>query len=151
MGKVLGRKVKYQDISPKMMLKAIKAMPPPNYSEAALSQLKIYTDEYRCGAFAVNAPTQDVEKVGGRVPENFESIARRYVAEHPNLTPNYAGKLKAIGGFLKILVTRAPDVKAIETKKDFVILEAPTFCHDSAEWRDSHTQTPLQLITGNVA
>lgn len=151
MGSVLGRKVKYQNIPVKMMLKTIKAMPPPNYSETVLSLLTNYSDEYRRGAFAVNAPTQDVEKVGGRTPEGFESIARRYVAEHPNLKPSFAGKLKAIGGFLKILVTRAPDVKAIEAKKDFVILEAPTFCLDDAEWRDSHSQTPLQSITGKAA
>ena len=38
-----------------------------------------------------------------------------------------------------------------EAKKDFVILEAPTFCLDDAEWRDSHSQTPLQSITGKAA
>jgi NAD(P)H dehydrogenase (quinone) len=151
MGRVLGRKVKYQDISPNMMLKAIKAVSPPNYSVMLLEALKYYTDEYRRGAFAINAPTQDVAHVGGRTPESFESIARRYLAEHPELTPSFVGKLKAIGGFVKILLTRAPDVKAIEANKDFVILEAPTFCLDDAEWRDTHSQTALRSIAGKVA
>jgi NAD(P)H dehydrogenase (quinone) len=142
MGRVLGRKVKYQDISPKMLLKAMKATAPPNYSEAVSSQIKIYADEYRRGTFAVNAPTRDVENVGGRVPESFESVVRRHLTEHPDLKPSLAGKLKAIGGFLKILVTRAPDVKAIEAKKDFVILKAPAFNQDDADWCKTHHSNP---------
>ena len=151
MGRVLGRKVKYQDIPEKMMFKAIKALPPSNYSETLVLQLKIYADEYRRGAFAVNAPTQDVEKVGGRTPESFESIVRRYVAERPNLTPSFAGKLKAIGSFLKILATRAPDVEAIEVKKELVIIEAPTFSQDDPDWRDSHQQKAQISLPGKAA
>lgn len=151
MGRVLGRKVKYQDISPKMMLKAIKAVSPPNYSVVFLEALTYYTDEYRRGAFAVNGPTRDVEIVGERTPESFESVARRYLAEHPELRPSFAGKLNAIGSFLKILVTRAPDIAAIEAQKDFVRLEATTFCQDDAEWRDSHKPTRLQSVAGQAA
>ncbi len=151
MGRALGRKVKYQDSSPKMMLKAIKAVSPSDYSAVLLSALKNYTDEYRRGAFAVNAPTSDVKTVGGRTPEAFESIARRYLAEHPELRPSFAGKLKAIGGFVKILATRTPDVAAIEAEKDFVMLKAPTFCLDDAEWRDNHAPTELKSITKQVA
>lgn len=151
MGRVLGRKVKYQDIAPKMLLKAMKATAPPNYSQAAPSQVTIYADEYRRGAFGVNAPTRDVENVGGRVAESFESIVRRHLAEHPDLKPSLAGKLKAIGGFLKILVTRAPDVKAIEAKKDFVILEAPVFCQDSPSWLDTHRPNPQGSVTESAA
>ena len=138
MGRALGRKVRYQEVSAKMALKATKAISPPNYSVVLLEALKYYADEYRRGAFAVNAPTRDVEIVGGQEPENFESIARRYIVEHPELRPSFAGKMKAIGGFLKILVTRTPDVGAIEAEKDFVMLQAPTFCLDDAAWRDSH-------------
>jgi NAD(P)H dehydrogenase (quinone) len=151
MGRALGRKVKYQDISPKMMLKAVKAVSPPGYSIVLLQALKNYTDEYRRGAFAVNAPTRDVEIVGGRTPEGFESIARRYLAEHPELRPSFAGKLKAIVGFLKILVTRAPNVRAIEIEKDFVMLKDPKFCLDDAEWRGTHEATRLKSIAGHAA
>jgi NAD(P)H dehydrogenase (quinone) len=151
MGRALGRKVKYQDISPKMMLKAVKAVSPPDYSIVLLQALKNYTDEYRRGAFAVNAPTRDVEIVGGKTPENFETIARRYLTEHSELKPSFTGKLKAVGGFLKILVTRAPDVAAIEAEKDFVILGEPKFCLDDTEWRDSHTPTRIQSVKGKAA
>ena len=151
MGRALGRKVKYQDASPKMMLKAVKAISPPGYSAVMLSGLKNYTDEYRRGAFAVNAPTSDVKTVGGRTPEPFESIARRYLAEHPELRPSFAGKLKAIGGFVKILATRAPDVAAIEAEKDFVTLKDPKFCLDDAAWRETHEPSLPRAVREQVA
>ncbi len=154
MGKALGRKVKYQDISEKMMLKAFKALGAQsgasNYSESGVYQIKLYADEYRRGAFAVNAPTRDVETVGGRKPESFESIVRRYVAEREDLKPSFTGKLKAIAGFLKILVTRAPDIAAIEVQKDFVMLKTPKFCLDDAEWRETHEPTRVKSIAGQA-
>lgn len=151
MGRALGRKVMYQNASPVMALKAAKALSPPNYSVVLLEALKYYTEEYRRGAFSINAPTRDVEIVGGRQPEPFESIARRYLAAHPELRPSLMGKLKAIGGFLKILATRAPDVAATEAEKDFVKLKSPKFCLHDAQWCDSHSPTPLNLATGRAA
>ncbi|KPA21127.1 NAD(P)H azoreductase [Shimia sp. SK013] len=150
-GQALGRRVKYQNISPRLMLKALKATAPPNYSVVLLEAGHYYTDEYRRGSMAVGAPTTDVETVGGRTPENFESIARRYVAARPKLRPSLAGKLKAIGGFLKILITRAPDVSAIETQKDYIKLKAPAFCLDDDTWRESHASTELKPISKQVA
>lgn len=138
MGRVLGRKDKYQNISESMMLKALKALPPANYSEAAVSQLKIYADEYRRGTFAVNAPTQDVQKIGGRVPEDFESILRRTVSERADLKPGFIRTLSAMAGFLKTLITSAPDMRAIEASKDFVQLETPEFCQESQYWQQTH-------------
>jgi uncharacterized protein YbjT (DUF2867 family) len=155
MGRALGRKVKYRDIPEKMMLKAYKALgalgAASNYSETGAYQIRLYADEYRRGAFAVNAPTRDVETVGGRTPESFESIARRYVAERPDLKPSFTGKLKSIGSFLKILVTRAPDINAIAAQKDFVMVKDPTFCLDDAEWRESHEPTRLKSVAGRAA
>jgi NAD(P)H dehydrogenase (quinone) len=151
MGRALGRKVRYQEASPTMVLKVVKAVSPPNYSVMLLEALKYYTDEYRRGAFAVNAPTRDVEVVGGQVPENFESIARRYLAEHPELRPSFSGKLKAIGAFVKILLTRAPNVRAIEIEKGYVMLKEPKFCLDDAEWRETHEATRPKSTAGQAA
>jgi len=142
MGRALGRKVKYQDVPESMMLKALKALPQPNYSETLSSQLAIYVDEYRRGTFAVNGPTRDVENVGGRVPESFESIVRRIVAERPDLAPSFGRKLKAIGDFIKIILTRAPNAEAIAVKKDFVKLEATKFSQDCPNWDDTHHLKP---------
>ncbi len=151
MGRALGRKVTYRDIPEKMMLKALKALPPSNYSEAAVSQLKIYADEYRRGTFAINAPTRDVETIGGRRPEDFESIVRRYVAEQPSLAPSLRRKLKAIGGFMKILLTPAPDVKAIEAARDYVHLGAPAFSQEDPDWCKTHHPKPPVSVAEKAA
>ena len=142
MGKALGRRVRYQNISEKMMLKALKAHPPSNYSEAAVSQLAIYADEYRRGTFAVNAPTTDVHQVGGRQAKGFETIVREAMAERPDLRPSFVRKLQAMAGFIKLLATTPPSISAIEAGKDFVQLNNPAFSQDDAHWCATHQANP---------
>ena len=138
MGRALGRKVKYTDISEKMMTKALRANPPSNYSDAAVSQLALYCEEYRRGSFAVNAPTQDVESVSGRKPEAFENLVRRYVAAEPSLQPNLGRRLAALAGFVKMLVTPALDLESVQSDRDYVQVKQPRFSQTSEEWVKSH-------------
>ena len=144
MGKALGRRVRYRNISEDMMLKALRAHPPSNYSEAAVSQLAIYADEYRRGTFAVNAPTTDVHTVGGREPKDFETIVREAVAQRPDLRPSFARKLQAMAGFIKLLATTPPSLSAIEAGKDFVQLDNPAFSQDDPDWCVTHQANPDQ-------
>jgi len=149
MGRALGRRVKYIDISERMMTKALRALPPVNYSQAAVSQLAIYAGEYRRGSFAVNAPTQDVELVGGRAPETFESIVRRSAAVRPGLHRSFGRRIGAMAGFMKILLTPALDPEKIQADRDYVRLSTPRFSQDTAEWREDHDPqsavSPLQM------
>lgn len=138
MGRALGRKVKYVDISEKMMTKALRANPPSNYSEAAVSQLALYANEYRRGSFAVNAPTRDVEITGGRTPEAFESIVRRYVAANPNLRPGLTRRMAAFLSFMKILITPALDLTKVQDDRDYVQIRQPRFSQNCAEWVATH-------------
>lgn len=150
MGSALGRKVRYMDISEKMMTKALRAHPPSNYSEAAVSQLALYAEEYRRGAFAVNAPTRDVERIGGRTPETFESLVRRVVTARPDLKTN---PLRQIGGmlaFAKVLLTPALDLKEVQDIRDYVRLGAPRLSQDCEEWLHSHSPRPT-VISGRKA
>lgn len=151
MGRALGRKVTYRDIPEEMMFKAVKAAPPPDFSETALTQVKQYAAEYRHGAFAVNAVTRDVEIVGGRKPESIEDIVGRTIAERPDdFKPSFGAKMKAIAGVVKILTTRAPDMSVIEKQKDLAKLKSPTYCLDDVEWRESHEPKDLKLVAGQV-
>lgn len=148
MGRALGRPVRYTDISERMMVKALKALPPTNYSEAAVTQLAIYSEEYRRGAFAVNAPTEDVLRTSGQEPEAFESVVRRRVAERPDLAPSLGRRIGAIGGFLKILATRPFDLDRAQLQRDYVQLSSPSFSQDDAEWRETHqTRTSRENVT----
>jgi NAD(P)H dehydrogenase (quinone) len=150
-GRVLGRRVKYQNISDKMFLKALKAIPPLNYSDAAATQIRIYTDEYQRGTFAIGAPTDAVKRVGGREPESFEALIRRVVSERPEVNPSFKGKLKAIADFMKILITTAPKPDETEKNLDHVLLAAPVLCQDSAEWREHHVPVSPETNARKVA
>ncbi|WP_420333919.1 NmrA family NAD(P)-binding protein [Roseibium sp.] len=151
MGRALGRRVRYMGISEKMMTKALRALPPSNYSEAAVSQLAIYADEYRRGSFAVNAPTDDVLRLAGRTPETFESIVRRRVAARPDLQKNLTASARALAGFLKILLTPALDLERIQSQRDYVRLASPSFSQDTPEWRSTHDVQTSNPATIKVA
>lgn len=133
--KVLGRKVKYQDISEAMMLKALRVQ---GFPEMMPTQIRIYADEYRRGAFAVHAPTNVVREVTGQEPEDFETITRRIVATRPEAVQTVGNKLKATWNFMKIMVTAKVDADAIVRRRDHVLLKSPTFVRDSQVWREKH-------------
>ncbi len=151
LGQALGRRVRYMDISERMMVKALKALPPANYSVAAVTQLAIYAEEYRRGAFAVNAPTDDVRLLCGREAESFASIVRRTVAARPDLSPGIGRSVKAMAGFLKILGTSAFNLEQAQSQRDYVRVEAPSFCQDDETWLASHTPAARDLKTVHAA
>jgi uncharacterized protein YbjT (DUF2867 family) len=137
--KVLGRPVKYQDLSEKMFLKAVKSMDlaPPFLT----SNLRHYVEDYRRGSFEVGAPNDVVLEVGGSEPEDFATITRRYVAANPMTRPSVANKLRAVAQFMKILLTPAPDLSAYEEALNLPILRAPQFSVDDQSWRVTHALT----------
>lgn len=147
MGRALGRRVRYVDISERMLTKALRANPPSNYSEAAVSQLALYAEEYRRGTFAVNAPTEDVLRVGGQAAESFESIVRRYVAGRPELRPSLFGRMAAMMGFARIIVTPALNLARVQSDRDYVEIREPRFSQDDAEWSRTHEPVPLRALS----
>ena len=138
LSKVLGRKVRYQDIPEALFLKALKAFDVRHVSEFMQTQLRLYADEYRRGAFGVGAPTSAVRDVTGRDPEDFETIARRVVASRPEAVRSFGNKVKAVRNFIRILFAAKPDIAAIERHGDHVLLTSPAFARDNAGWRGSH-------------
>jgi len=150
MGRALGRKVRYMDISERLMVKALKALPPSNYSVAAVTQLALYAEEYRRGTFGLGAPTDHVERIGGRAPKDFEAVVRRYVEERPDLARSTSRTMGAMSEFVKILLTRPFDLQEAEDARDHVRISDPDFAQDDAQWRDGHSApsrsaAPLRL------
>ena len=138
MGRALGRRVRYMDISERMMVKALKALPPENYSVAAVTQLALYAEEYRRGTFAVNAPTDHVARIGGRPPQSFEDIVRNRFVARPDLARNAGRTLRAMAGFAKIIATRPFDLRSAEDARDYVRLADPTFSQEDPRWSATH-------------
>ena len=111
MGKALGRKVRYQDVPMGMFLKAAASM---GISEFVITQLHWFLRDYQQNAFGIGAPT-NVEELTGRAPEDFETIARRYVAASPFAIRGPAGVMREVAGLAAALLTRTPNINKMET------------------------------------
>jgi len=134
-GAVLGRRVRYLDMSERMFLKALRSLGLPPFQQ---SQLRYYMEDYRRGAFAVGAPTDAVEEVGGRPAEDFETIARRYAAAAPEARLSVLGRAKAMWGFARILFTPPLDLDRLERAQGHPALEGSEYALDSPAWRAGH-------------
>ncbi len=108
--------------------------------------MRIYTDEYRRGTFAVGGPTDVVQTVGQMPPERFSETAARILATRADARRTFGSRLTAMANFAKILRTRAPDPESIERQKDYVRLSHPEFCQDSGVWMDRNAAPPLKAI-----
>ena len=142
---VIGRKVKYQDASLKMFLKAATAQ---GLTALEIANIGFYCEEIRGGAYAVGAPTDHVQEICGRPPEPFEAIAQRYLAQPDLIAPGLrAGtKLGALAFIVKMMLTRAPDLDRWERERGHPMLREPVLAHDSREWREAAEQKKLLLL-----
>jgi hypothetical protein len=57
----------------------------------------------------VGAPTDVVEKIAGRPPEDFASIAQRYARASPQAIRGLSGALREVSGVLAAVLARKPD------------------------------------------
>jgi NAD(P)H dehydrogenase (quinone) len=113
LGVALGRKVKYQDVPLPMFLKAAVSL---GLSEFVIAQLYWFLQDYQAGAFGIGAPTSVVEEVAGVAPEDFLTIAKRYVRTSPSAERGMAGALREAGGLVAALLARKPDIGRIEAR-----------------------------------
>ncbi len=133
--KVFERRVKYMNVSHNMFLKAATALGLPQF---AISQARFYNEEHRRGAAAVNAPNDVVREVGGREPEDFETITRRYKAERPEAVQSIGNKLRALAFFARMVLTPTPDMERYERGRDHPYIENPAYSMETTEWLASH-------------
>lgn len=148
-GRILGRKVRHQDVPIWMFTKAAKAL---GFSNFEIAQIRHYAEEVRGGAYAISAPTDHVEQVCGRPAESFEITARRYI-ERPELVfPHF--KVGTIFGalslMLRTMLTRAPELDRWESERGYPLLAEPVLAPDSQEWLAAAKQTRLVLLAPKV-
>jgi len=144
-GRVLDRRVDYQDISVSMFTKSAKVM---GFSNFEIAHIRHYTKELSGGTYAVGAPTDHVELVTGRPPEDFEITARRYI-EHPELVfpgLKIGGKPGAFWQLLRILMTRTPDLDRWESERSYPLIKEPVLAHESEEWLQTVEQKGVALL-----
>jgi NAD(P)H dehydrogenase (quinone) len=148
-GKVLGRRVRYQDAPIKLFLKVAKSLAIPSF---VIEQLFWFLRDYQRNSFGVGAPTDVVLNVGGAAPESFEQIARRYVAAS-DFSKRTAGTMfRAIGNLAKGLATSAPDPELIAEELQIPRIAHAALAADSKEWQASHAASPqASNVRGRVA
>ncbi len=134
-GKILGRKVVAQKMSQQMFRKAVKAAGLPIYT---YSQVPDYNEEAFNGTMEVSAPTSVVKEIVGRDPEDFETIARRYIADSSVAKPSAVNKLRAVKNLVKVMLTRIPDLETYHRVQGHPTLKNPEFCYQNKEWRAEH-------------
>ena len=141
---VLGRRVKYQNSTTEMFLKAATAL---GVAKHELSGLRHYAEDLRDGAYALGAPTSTVEEITGRTPESFEVIARRYLAEPDLIAPGLkaGSKLGALVFLARMLMTRVPDLDEWEREQGLPILRDPVPAIKSPEWSASAARGSILL------
>jgi uncharacterized protein YbjT (DUF2867 family) len=147
-GRVLGRPVRYQDVSTPMFIKAAKAL---GLLDFEIAQMRHYAEEIRGGTYAVSAPTDHVDQVVGRPAEDFEVTARRYIQRPELVHPRFkiGGKLGALGLMLRTMLTPAPALDRWESERGYPLLTESALAHDSEEWRRTARQTRLALLEPN--
>jgi NAD(P)H dehydrogenase (quinone) len=99
-----------------------------------------YIIDYQKNAFAVNAPTDVVRRITGREAEDFETIARRYVATTPGARRSFAIQFKLILGLIISMLRPAPRTAPYLALGEFSDRKHVAFSADSPEWRQSHEQ-----------
>jgi NAD(P)H dehydrogenase (quinone) len=134
LGKVLERKVRYINAPMKMVAKVMRG----RLSLYNLAVVEQYMIDYQKNAFGVGAPTDVVRRITGREAEDYETIARRYVATTPGARRSFAIQFRLMLGLLISLLRPAPKTAPYLALDEFSERSHVVFSADSPEWRQSH-------------
>lgn len=143
--RVFDRQVRYQPISFRMFSKAARAMGFPDFDTY---NLRHYAEEIAEGAFAIGAPTDDVERLTGSPAESFQSTAERYAENVSRLAPNVADTslFGAMGFMVRMLLTPAPSFKALAEFEGRARLAHPMAGHQNPDWQEAALDGRLMLM-----
>ena len=112
-GKVLGRKVRYQNAPISLFLKFGKSI---GLSDFILTQLYFFLLDYQRGSFGVGAPTDAVREIGGAEPEDFETIVLGYVVKSAFAKRTLVRRTTAAWKMARALLTPTPNLDTLAEK-----------------------------------
>ena len=134
-GRATGRKLKVQELPPKMFLKAARAA---GASDFEITNVRHYIADGKRGVFGEQAVTAGQEQLTGQPPETIDAIARQYAAE-PAAQRTFTNRMREMRGMLRVLTTRALDCGAYERAHAFPQPRRATLAADSITWAQEHT------------
>ena len=146
---VLNRKVIYQDVPTWMFAKAAKVL---GFSNFEISHISRYAEELRSGTYSVGAPTDHVEIVTGRPPEDFKTTASRYINNPELVFPGFkiGSKYEAAWQMIKTVLTKVPNLDRWESDRGYPLLKNSELAHDSKEWLVTAKEKKIALINPNL-
>jgi len=138
-GKILGKKVKVNEISKNMFLQSLKVLGVPDYD---IANVHYYMDELGKNSFGYGKTVTTVVKdITGRDPENFETIARRAFANSPGMSPSFSNKLGAIKNLMKIMLAKTPNTEQIEKTGQYPrFMNGMKYVQDNPNWIEKHQE-----------
>lgn len=144
-GEALGRRVRHIDVPPKMFMKAIRV----NANRLGVDQffessLRHYLPEYALGAWEIGAPTTHVRDVAGVEPEDFLTIARRYV-NGPEVRRTAGNLIREIGKFMLTGLVPMHNLDRFDRIQQHPRPAHPQLSGESIAWRNEHTAQSHQI------
>jgi NAD(P)H dehydrogenase (quinone) len=138
-GEALGRRVRHIDIPPWMFMRAVRVSAKQLGADMYLeSGLRHYLPENALGTWEVGGPTTHVRDVAGVEPEDFLTIARRYVNDAD--TRRTAGNLlRQIGGLVLIGLVPMHRLDKFDRRQQHPQPALPRYSAESVVWRNEHT------------
>jgi len=145
-GEALGRRVRHIDIPPRMFMKAVRVNAKRLGADVFFeSSLRHYLPEYALGTWEVGGPTTHVRDVAGVEPEDFLTIARRYVSG-PESRRTASNLIRQIGLFMLTGLVPMHRLDRFDRVQQHPRPAHPRLSGQSKVWRNEHTaQTDSRL------
>jgi uncharacterized protein YbjT (DUF2867 family) len=138
MGEALGRRVRHIDIPPWMFMKAVRVNAKRLGADLFFeSGVRHYLPESALGAWEVNAPTTHVRDVAGVEPEDFLTIARRYVGG-PESRRTAGNFMRQVWNMMLIGVVPMHRLDRFDRLQQHPQPAHPRLSAQSAIWRHEH-------------
>ena len=138
-GAALGRRVRHIDISPWMFMRAVRVDAKRLGADLFFeSSLRHYLPEYALGTWEVGGPTTHVRDVAGVEPEDFLTIARRYVTG-PESRRTASNLIRQTWQFLLTGLVPMHRLDRFERRQQHPRPADPRLSGQSTFWRNEHT------------
>jgi NAD(P)H dehydrogenase (quinone) len=138
-GEALGRRVRHIETPPWMFLRAVRQIAKQSGNGKFFeSSVRHYLPENGLGTWEVGGPTTDVRDVTGVEPEDFLTIARRYV-DGADTRRTAGNLLRAIGGLIQIGLVPGHRLDKFDRLQQHPQPAHTRHSGESVVWRNEHT------------
>jgi uncharacterized protein YbjT (DUF2867 family) len=137
-GEALGRRVRHIDIPAWMFMRALRVFAKQLGTDLFFeSGVRHYLPEYALGTWEVGGPTTHVRDVAGVEPEDFLTIARRYV-NGPESHRSAGNLIRQVWTFALIGLVPRHDLDRFDRLQQHPRPAQPRFSGESVVWLNEH-------------